>query len=143
LARQPIKVFNYGKMRRDFTYIDDIVEGIVRVMEHIPQPQITPDPKDQLGDQLAEANTALAAAPYQVYNIGNNRPVELLRFIEVLENCLGIKAEKQLMPLQPGDVLETYADIDALNQATGFAPETPLETGLAHFVDWYKSFYKV
>ncbi len=134
LAKQPIDVFNYGKMRRDFTYIDDIVEGVVRVMDKIPQPNIawsgaSPDPGS-------------SKAPYKIYNIGNNQPVELMRFIEVLENCLGIKAQKNLLPLQPGDVPVTYADVDDLVKDVGFKPSTPIEVGIQRFVAWYCSYYQ-
>ncbi len=134
LAKQPIDVFNYGKMRRDFTYIDDIVEGVVRVMDKIPEPNIawsgnTPDP-------------GTSKAAYKIYNIGNNQPVELMRFIEVLENCLGIKAQKNLLPLQPGDVPVTYADVDDLVKDVGFKPSTPIEVGIQRFVAWYCSYYQ-
>jgi UDP-glucuronate 4-epimerase len=134
LAKQPIDVFNYGKMRRDFTYIDDIVEGVVRVMDKIPEPNIawsgnTPDP-------------GTSKAAYKIYNIGNNQPVELMRFIEVLEDCLGIKAQKNLLPLQPGDVPVTYADVDDLVKDVGFRPSTPIEVGIQRFVAWYCSYYQ-
>ncbi|MDZ8023475.1 MAG: NAD-dependent epimerase [Nostoc sp. SerVER01] len=134
LAKQPIDVFNYGKMRRDFTYIDDIVEGVVRVMDKIPEPNIgwsgnAPDP-------------GTSKAAYKIYNIGNNQPVELMRFIEVLENCLGIKAQKNLLPLQPGDVPVTYADVDDLVKDVGFRPSTPIEVGIQRFVAWYCSYYQ-
>ncbi|MBD2517764.1 NAD-dependent epimerase [Nostoc sp. FACHB-973] len=134
LAKQPIDVFNYGKMRRDFTYIDDIVEGVVRVMDKIPEPNIawsgnTPDP-------------GTSKAAYKIYNIGNNQPVELMRFIEVLEDCLGIKAQKNLLPLQPGDVPVTYADVDDLVKDVGFRPSTPIEVGIERFVAWYSSYYQ-
>ena len=135
LAGEPIDVFNYGKMRRDFTYIDDIVEGVVRVLDTLPQPNpawsgLAPDP-------------GTSKAPYRIYNIGNNQPVELLHFIEVLETCLGCKAEKRLLPLQAGDVPETFADIDDLIRDVGFRPATPLSVGIAHFVEWYRAFYQV
>jgi len=130
---RPIKVFNYGKMRRDFTYIDDIVEGVIRVLDRLPEPN-----QDQLEARL---DPAASNAPYRLYNIGNNQPVKLLYFIEVLEQCLGMKAQKQLLPLQPGDVLETYANIDDLSRDVGFEPNTPIEVGIARFVDWYKSYY--
>jgi UDP-glucuronate 4-epimerase len=135
LAGQPIEVFNEGKMRRDFTYIDDIVEGVVRVLDTLPQPNphwsgMKPDP--------GTSNT-----PYRIYNIGNNQPVELLDFIRTLENCLGRTAEKRLLPMQPGDVLETYADVDDLMQDVGFRPSTPITTGIARFVEWYRSYYQV
>ena len=135
LAGEPIDVFNYGKMRRDFTYIDDIVEGVVRVLDTLPQPNpawsgLAPDP-------------GTSKAPYRIYNIGNNQPVELLHFIEVLETCLGRKAEKRLLPLQAGDVPETYADVDDLIRDVGFRPATPLSVGIARFVEWYRAFYQV
>ncbi len=132
---KPIDVFNHGKMQRDFTYIDDIVEGIVRVIDQIPEanPQwsgLTPDPDT-------------SKAPYKIYNIGNNQPVELLHLIEVLEDCLGQKAEKNILPMQPGDVVATYADVEDLVQAVGFKPSTPIETGVSQFVDWYRNYYHV
>jgi len=135
LAGEPIDVFNYGKMRRDFTYIDDIVEGVVRVLDTLPQPNpawsgLAPDP-------------GTSKAPYRIYNIGNNQPVELLHFIEALETCLGRKAEKRLLPLQAGDVPETYADVDDLIRDVGFRPATPLSVGIARFVEWYRAFYQV
>ncbi|HSB44154.1 MAG TPA: NAD-dependent epimerase [Nitrospira sp.] len=135
LEGKPIEVFNHGKMRRDFTYIDDIVEGIVRTLDHTAQPNPAwaadrPDP-------------GTSSAPARIYNIGNHQPVELLRFIEVLEQALGKKAEKKLMPLQPGDVPATYADIDDLARDVGFAPATPIEEGIPRFVKWYREFYKI
>ncbi|HEY9693635.1 MAG TPA: NAD-dependent epimerase [Oculatellaceae cyanobacterium] len=135
LSGQPIDVFNYGKMRRDFTYIDDIVEGVVRVIDNIPKPNLdwssdAPDP-------------GTSKAPYKIYNIGNNQPVELIRFIEVLEDCLGKKAEKNLLPIQMGDVPATYADVDDLIKDVGFKPNTPIEKGIESFVNWYKSYYKI
>jgi UDP-glucuronate 4-epimerase len=135
LAGQPIEVFNYGKMKRDFTYIDDIVEGVVRAIDKIPEPNPTwsgdvPDP-------------ATSKAPYKLYNIGNNQPVELMHFIEVLEACLGRQAQKNMLPLQPGDVPVTYADIDELFNDVGFKPNTPIEIGIERFVDWYRSYYNV
>lgn len=135
LEGQPIKVFNQGRMRRDFTYIDDIVEGIIRVLNHIPQPN--PDYSSDLG------SPGSSAAPYKIYNIGNNQPVELLRFIEVLEDCLGVKAQKQMLPMQPGDVPATYADIEELSRDVGFKPSTPIEVGLSRFVDWYRFYDRV
>jgi len=133
LEGRPIDVFNNGRMRRDFTYIDDIIEGIVRVMDHIPAVDSSwsaerPDP-------------ATSSAPYRVYNIGNNQPVELGRFIEVLEESLGKKAEKNLLPMQPGDVPVTYADVTDLADAVGFSPDTSIEDGIARFVDWYREYY--
>ncbi|MEM7768898.1 MAG: NAD-dependent epimerase [Cyanobacteria bacterium P01_A01_bin.37] len=132
---QPIDVYNYGKMSRDFTYIDDIVEGILRTLDTPAQGNtdwtgLDPDPSS-------------SNAPYRLYNIGNNQPVQLLHFIEVLENCLGRTAEKNLLPLQPGDVLETYADVEALMNATGFEPKTSIEHGLQKFVDWYCKYYNI
>lgn len=135
LAGQPIDVFNAGKMQRDFTYIDDIVEGVIRVLDKIPEPNITwsgdvPDP-------------ASSNAPYKIYNIGNNQPIELMRFIEVLEDCLGRKAEKNILPLQAGDVPVTYADVDDLVKDVGFKPSTPIEVGIERFIAWYRSYYNV
>lgn len=126
LSGKSIKVFNYGKMRRDFTYIDDIVEAITRVIDRKPN-----------------TNAGANSPPYKVYNLGNNQPVNLIDFIEILENHLGVKAQKELLPLQPGDVPETYADIDDLVKDTGFKPSTPLDVGLEHFVKWYKSYYTI
>ncbi len=133
LEGRPIDIFNHGRMQRDFTYIDDIVEGVVRVMGHPPAPNPfwnaeTPDP-------------ATSSAPYRLYNIGNNNPVELARFIEVLEECLGKKAIRNFLPLQPGEVLVTCANVDDLSGAVGFRPDTTIEKGLASFTDWYKEFY--
>ncbi len=133
LANEPIDVYHHGRHRRDFTYIDDIVEGVVRVL-----------------DQPARADTnwsgeqpdpATSAAPYRIYNIGNQRPVELLRYIEVLEECLGRKAEKNLLPMQAGDVPDTYADVSALTAAVDYRPTTEVEEGVAAFVDWYRDYY--
>lgn len=129
----PIEVYNYGKCQRDFTYIDDIVEGVVRVLDRVPEPN-----PEWSGDH---PDPATSLAPYRVYNIGNNNPVELERFIEVLEETLGRKAEKKLLPLQPGDVPRTYADIDDLTRDTGFRPATPLEVGIPRFVEWYREYY--
>jgi UDP-glucuronate 4-epimerase len=135
LAGQPIDVFNYGKHRRDFTYIDDIVEGVLRVLDRIPQAN-----SSWSGDQ---PDSASSTAPYRLYNIGNNKPVELLHYIEVLEKCLGKKAEMNLLPLQPGDVPDTYADVKGLIADTGYKPNTEVETGVAKFVAWYMSYFKV
>ena len=135
LEGRPIDVFNYGRMQRDFTYIDDIIEGVARVMERIPET----DPRWN-GD---EPDSATSYAPYKLYNIGNNNPVELMHFIEVLEDCLGKKAEKNLLPLQAGDVPATYADIDDLTRDAGFKPSTSLEEGIRKFVEWYKEYYGV
>ena len=133
LAKKPIKVFNYGKMQRDFTYIDDIVEGVVRVMDYIPQPNPNWSGTNR--------DPSTSNAPYKVYNIGNNQPVELVKFIETIEHCLGMKAEKNLLPIQPGDVPITYADVDDLVEDVGFKPSTPIEVGIQKFVDWYKTYY--
>ncbi|MFB2837424.1 NAD-dependent epimerase [Floridanema evergladense] len=135
LSGKPIDVFNYGKMRRDFTYVDDIAEGVIRTLDKIPEPN--PEWSGENPDPSA------SKAPYKIYNIGNNQPVELIRFIEVLEDCLGIKAEKNMLPLQPGDVLATYADVDDLARDVGFKPSTPIEIGIDKFVKWYRSYYKV
>jgi len=134
LAGEPIDVFNHGRHSRDFTYIDDIVEGVIRTLDTIP---------------IASKNAALLAspatstAPYRVYNIGSHRPVELLQYIEVLEECLGRRAERRLLPMQPGDVPDTYADVEALQRDTGYAPSTPVEIGVARFVEWYRDYYRV
>jgi len=133
LEGRSIDVFNYGRMQRDFTYIDDIIEGVVRVMDHIPRPD--PSWSAEIPDP------ATSSAPYRVYNIGNNQPVELGRFIEVLEECLGKKAEKKLLPMQPGEVLVTCADVADLADAVGFRPDTRIEDGIARFVDWYREYY--
>jgi len=133
LEDRPIDVFNHGKMRRDFTYIDDIVEGIVRVVDKIAQP----NPKWS-GDA---PDPGTSYAPYKNYNIGNNNPVELMRFIEVLEEALGKKAKKNLLPMQPGDVPATYADVDDLMRDVGFKPATSIEDGIKRFVDWYRGYY--
>jgi UDP-glucuronate 4-epimerase len=133
LEGRPIDVFNYGNMKRDFTYIDDIVEGVVRVIDKIPQlnpswDRTNPDPGSSY-------------APYKLYNIGNNNPVELLRFIEVLETNLGKNAEKNMLPMQPGDVPITYADVDDLIENVGFKPSTSIEEGIKKFVAWYRRYY--
>ncbi|HIE65907.1 MAG: NAD-dependent epimerase [Nitrospira sp.] len=135
LDGKPIDVFNYGRMQRDFTYVDDIVEGIVRVTEKIPSPDPTWDG--------ASPDPGTSKAPYKVYNIGNNNPVELLRLIEVLEDCLGKKAERRLLPIQAGDVPATYADVDDLMRDVGFKPATPIEEGVQRFVAWYKDYYRL
>lgn len=135
LARKPIDVFNHGRMKRDFTYIDDIVEGVVRTLDRPAKP----DPA-----WSGEApNSATSSAPYRLYNIGNHQPVELLRFIEVLEKALGKTAKKNFLPLQAGDVPATYADVQDLIGDVGFKPDTPLEEGIKKFVEWYRSYYKV
>ncbi len=134
LAGEPIDVFNHGKHRRDFTYIDDIVEGVIRSLDSVAQPN-----PDWTGDQ---PDSATSAAPYKLYNIGNNQPVELMHYIEVLESCLGKTAQKNFLPLQPGDVPATYANVDDLINDVGFAPNTKIEQGIANFVEWYRSYYK-
>ncbi len=136
LEGRPIDVFNHGRMRRDFTYIDDIVEGVVRV--------IRPIPAAESGlDAATRPDPATSRAPYAIYNIGNNQPVELMHFIETLEKCLGRTAEKRMLPMQPGDVPATYADVDDLQRDVGFRPSTPIEEGVARFVDWYREYYGV
>jgi len=135
LEGMPIEVYNYGKMQRDFTYIDDIIEGVVRIMDKIPEPN------PQWNGR--QPDSATSYAPYRLYNIGNNHPVELLYFIEVLEDCLGKKAIKNLMPIQPGDVPATFADVEDLTKDVGFKPATSIEKGIKHFVEWYKDYYKV
>ncbi len=133
LSGQPINVFNHGRMRRDFTFIDDIVEGVVRVIDRParPNPQWSGD----------EPDPGTSAAPYRLYNIGNNNPVELMHLIETLEKALDRIAVKNFMPIQPGDVPATWADVDALSMDVGFRPSTPIEVGVARFVDWYKGYY--
>lgn len=133
LEGKPIKVFNHGKMIRDFTYIDDIIEGVARIMKQVPQPNPkwsgnSPDP-------------GTSYTKYRIYNIGNNNPVELIKFIEAIEDTLGRKAIKEFLDLQPGDVVSTFADVDDLMRDTGFKPQTPLETGIKRFVEWYKDYY--
>jgi len=134
LAGEPIDVFNHGHHTRDFTYVDDIVEGVIRTLDRVPGPDPAYDPLDP--------TPASSTAPYRVYNIGNHQPVQLLRYIEVLEDCLGRKAERNLLPLQPGDVPDTYADVSALQRDTGYSPSTSIETGVRRFVDWYRDFYQ-
>lgn len=130
---KPIQVFNYGKHRRDFTYIDDIVEGIIRTLDHVAQPN--PDWSGKNPDP------GTSKAPWRVYNIGNQSPVELMDYIETLEKFLGKKAEKVLLPLQPGDVPDTYADVEALVQDVGYKPNTTIEQGIEKFAAWYNSYY--
>lgn len=133
LEGRPIDVFNEGRMRRDFTYVDDIVEGVVRIMDRQP----VADP----GFDPLRPDPATAAVPWRLYNIGNHEPVDLLRFIAILERLLGRTARKRLLPMQPGDVEATCADVEDLQRDADFAPRTPLEQGLARFVDWYRGFY--
>jgi len=135
LEGDPIPVFNHGKMIRDFTYVDDIVEGVVRVIDHPASPNPgwsgkTPDP-------------ATSYARYRIYNIGNNQPVELMRYIEVLEKCLGKKAKLQMLPMQEGDVPATSANVESLENDVGFRPRTSVEQGVARFVEWYKSYHRI
>ncbi|TMH65806.1 MAG: NAD-dependent epimerase [Betaproteobacteria bacterium] len=134
LAGEPLPVFNRGKMIRDFTYIDDIVEGVARVIDR----PATPDPLWN----AEQPDSARSSAPWRLYNIGNHQPVELMRYIEILEQCLGRKAVLDLQPMQPGDVPSTYADTAELSAAIGFKPTTPIETGIRRFVDWYRDYYK-
>lgn len=135
LDGKPIDVFNYGNHRRDFTYIDDIVEGVIRTLDQVAAPNAEWDGQNP--------DPGTSKAPYRIYNIGSNNPCELLRYIEVIEDCLGKKAEKNLLPLQPGDVPDTYANVDALIQDVDYKPSTPLEEGIAKFVAWYRDYYKV
>lgn len=135
LEGKSIDVYNYGKMKRDFTYIDDIAEAIIRLQDVIPEPN---------GKWTVESGSpATSSAPYRVYNIGNSSPVELMDYIQALEDALGIEAKKNMLPLQPGDVLETSADTKALYDVIGFKPETSVKDGVRNFVDWYRDFYKV
>ena len=132
---KPIKVFNYGNMERDFTYIDDIVEGVYKLLDVIPKPN--PD-WDETKDDISTS-----FAPYKIYNIGNNQPVQLMKFINILEEKIGKKAEKIYMDMQPGDVLRTYADVSDLEKDIGFKPSTSIEEGLEKFVAWYKDYYNI
>lgn len=134
LAGKPIDVFNYGHHRRDFTYVDDIVEGVTRVLGRVATP--SPDWSSDAPDP------ATSRAPYRLYNIGSHRPIELMRYIEVLEGCLGREAIKNLLPMQAGDVPDTYADIDALARDVGYRPATSIEDGVARFVAWYREYYR-
>jgi len=134
LEGRPIDVFNHGRMQRDFTYIDDIVEGVVRALGHIPRPDPAWD--------AASPDPAASNAPYRLYNIGNHQPVELGHFIEVLEECLGRKAVKNMLPIQAGEVLVTCADVEDLMEDVGFRPSTPIREGLQRFVEWYRGYYQ-
>ncbi|MGI9204984.1 MAG: NAD-dependent epimerase [Woeseiaceae bacterium] len=131
----PIDVFNYGRHRRDFTYVADIVEGVIRTMDHTAEPNVDWD--------AANPDPGTSRAPYRIYNIGNQQPVELMRYIEVIEECVGRTAEKNLLPLQPGDVPDTYADTEDLANDVGYQPSTPIETGVKNFVDWYVDYYGI
>lgn len=135
LEGKPIDLYNHGLMKRDFTYIDDIVEGIVRLMVKpaLPNPDWSSDHPD----------SATSSAPYRLYNIGNHAPVELLRFVEIIEENLGRKAIRNLLPLQPGDVSSSFADVEDLTRETGFSPHTPIETGIRNFLEWYRKYYRV
>ena len=135
LEGRPIDVFNHGKMKRDFTFIDDIVQGVVRTMDRVAEPD--PAYNADLPDP------GRSNVPFRVFNIGNNNPVELMSFIEAIEDAVGVKAEKNFMPLQDGDVPATYANTDELNAWTGFKPETPVREGVGRFVEWYRSYYKL
>jgi len=133
LAGETIKIFNNGEMMRDFTYIDDIVDGIVRLLDH--------PPKENPDFDREHPTPSSSYAPYKIYNIGNNQPVKLMDFIETLEKHIGIEAKKEFLPMQPGDVKATYADIDDLTEATGFKPTTSIDEGIKKFVDWYMEYY--
>jgi len=133
LAGKPIDVFNYGHHRRDFTYVDDIVEGVIRVLDRPAEVNQSWDP--QIHDP------ASSLAPYRLYNIGNNKTIELGRYIEIIEQCLGASAEKNLLPLQAGDVPDTFADVDALVEELDYRPDTPVEVGIKRFIDWYLEYY--
>jgi UDP-glucuronate 4-epimerase len=135
LEGKPIDVFNFGRHRRDFTYVDDIAEGVVRALDR----PAAPDP----AWDSANPDPARSSAPFRLYNIGNSKPVELMRYIEVLENHLGRKAEKNLLPMQPGDVPDTFADVDDLIGDVGYRPSTPVEVGVVRFVEWYLQYYGV
>ncbi|MCA0185568.1 MAG: NAD-dependent epimerase/dehydratase family protein, partial [Proteobacteria bacterium] len=133
LEGRAIDVFNHGKMKRDFTYVDDIVQGVVKTLDHVAEPDAAynadnPDP-------------GTSNVPYRVFNIGNNDPVELMTFVEAIENALGMEAKKNFLPLQDGDVPATYANTDALNAWTGFVPATPVPVGIGRFVEWYRGYY--
>jgi UDP-glucuronate 4-epimerase len=134
-AGEPIEVYNHGKHARDFTYIDDIVEGLVRVMDRIPEPDL-----DWAGNP---PDPGSSSAPYRLYNIGNHKPVALMDFIDAIERATGREAQKIFLPMQPGDVPATYADVGDLMLDVGFAPNTPIETGIQRFVDWYRDYYSV
>jgi UDP-glucuronate 4-epimerase len=134
LEGKPIQVFNYGHHKRDFTYIDDIVEGVVRVLDRVAQPDPTWN--------SAQPDPGSSRAPYRIYNIGSNRPIDLLRYIEVLEQCLGRQVEKIMLPMQPGDVMDTFADVRELVEDVHYQPATPIEVGVRNFVDWYREYYR-
>ncbi|HET7330899.1 NAD-dependent epimerase [Dyella sp.] len=132
---EPIDVFNYGNHSRDFTYVDDIVEGVIRTMDHVAEPDLNYDP--------TQPNPGASNAPYRVYNIGNDQPVPLMHFIELMEQNLGRTVEKRLLPMQPGDVPDTWADVSALRRDVGYAPNTSIEEGVAKFVRWYREYHRL
>ncbi|MGO4503114.1 MULTISPECIES: NAD-dependent epimerase [unclassified Dyella] len=136
LAGEPIRVFNHGRHKRSFTYVDDIVEGVIRTLDKVP-------PIDEHWDSNQPDPATSGVAPYRLFNIGNERPVELLQYIEVLESCLGRKAIMEMLPLQPGDVPDTEADVTDLIQTVGYRPQVSVETGVANFVRWYREYYRV
>ena len=133
MAGEPIKLFNHGKMRRDFTYVDDVVELVVRLVDRAPVPN------SQWSSDAPDAGSS--NAPWRIYNIGNNSPVELLEVVRLLEEAIGKKAKRELLPMQPGDVPATYADVDDLMRDVGFRPSTPIKTGIERFVDWYRRYH--
>ena len=135
IENKPIDVYNNGDMRRDFTYVDDIIEGIFRLIKKLPVPNDEWDGK--------KPDPSSSFAPYRLYNIGNNQPVELLKFIEILEDCIGKKAIKNFLPMQPGDVYETYANVDDLVKDVGFVPKTDMKKGLINFINWYREYYNI
>jgi len=135
LEGRPIDVFNHGRMRRDFTYVDDIVEGVIRTLDRVAEPDPAFDPM--------QPNPGTGSAPYRVFNIGNHDPVELMEFVAAIEDALGATAQKNFLPLQDGDVPATYADVQALQDWVGFSPATSIETGIGRFVEWYRSYYRV
>jgi UDP-glucuronate 4-epimerase len=134
LEGRPIEVFNHGRHKRDFSYIDDVVDGVVRVLDRIARPDLQWDG--------AHPDPGSSRAPYRIYNIGSNRPIDLLRYIEVLEECLDRKAQKIMLPMQPGDVADTFADVRELIDDVGCKPSTPVEQGVRNFVDWFRDYYR-
>ena len=133
LAGEPIPVFNHGKHTRDFTYIDDIVEGVIRTLDNTATPDSAHDP--------ANPNPGTSNAPWRIYNIGGGQPVDLLRFIKLIEENLGLEAKLEHLPMQPGDVPDTSADVEALHRAVDYQPSTPVEVGIHRFIEWYRSYY--
>ncbi|GLQ89693.1 NAD-dependent epimerase [Dyella flagellata] len=132
---EPIDVFNHGNHSRDFTFVDDIVEGVIRTLDHVAQPDLNYD--------ATQPNPGASSAPYRLYNIGNDQPVQLMRFIELMEQNLGRTVEKRLLPMQPGDVPDTWADVSALRRDVGYAPSTSIEEGVAKFVKWYREYHRI